>query len=82
MSAMPITRRQATCLLLASAGLPLSSGAARSGESGGGAITELKLPPEVLAQLEHSAPGVLEEARWLDELPLEGLAPGFVFIPH
>jgi hypothetical protein len=36
----------------------------------------------VLAQLELSAPSVLEEARWLEELPLEGLTPGFVFIPH
>jgi len=81
-STMPITRRQATCLLLASAGLPLSSGAAPSGESGDAGITELRLPPEVLAQLEHSAQSVFEEARWLEELPLEGLTPGFVFIPH
>jgi len=69
-------------LLLASAGLPLSSGAAPSGESGDAGITELRLPPEVLAQLEHSAQSVFEEARWLEELPLEGLTPGFVFIPH
>jgi len=77
-----MTRRRATGFLIATVGLPLSPGATTSGESGGAAITKLKLPPEALAQLEHSARSVQEEARWLEELPLDGLAPGFVFIPR
>jgi hypothetical protein len=79
---MGVTRRQATGFLLATVGFSLTPGATASGGVGGAAIDELKLPSEVLAQLEHEAPGVLEEARWLEELSLEGLAPGFVFIPR
>ena len=81
-----MTRRQATGFLLASVGSSLSPRATSSGEAPGAAIKELKLPPEVLAQLEHNVPNVLEEARRLEELPLgglvDGLALGFVFIPR
>ena len=44
-------------------------------------IHELNLPPEVLADLESFAQPVLAQARYLEELPLEGVDPGFVFIP-
>ena len=84
---MRMTRRQATSFMLASVGSSLSPGAtSSSGEAAGAAIKELKLPPEVMAQLEHNVPNALEEARWLKELPLgslvDGLALGFVFIPR
>lgn len=79
---MRVTRRQATAILFVGGGVFLAPGAASFGAAEHAAIDELKLPSEVLAQLEQRAPGVIEEARWLEELPLEGLAPGFVFLPH
>jgi hypothetical protein len=79
---MPITRRQATGFMLATVGFSLSPKATASGGATGAAIDELKLPSEVLARLEHGVTDVLEDARWLEELPLDGLNPGFVFVPR
>lgn len=82
MTTMQITRRQATGFLFATADLSLSPGATSSGRTTFACVSDLKLPPEVLAQLENNVPNVLEQARWLEELPLDGLAPGFVFTPR
>ncbi len=45
-------------------------------------VHELNLPESVLADLEKSAEGALQQARWLKELPLEEFPPGFVFLPR
>ena len=45
------------------------------------AIHELNLPPDVFADLKSFAEPVLSQARYLEELPLQGRDPGFVFVP-
>ncbi len=44
-------------------------------------IHELNLPPDVFADLESFAEPVLAQARYLRELPLQGVDLGFVFVP-
>jgi hypothetical protein len=79
---MRISRRRASGFLFGALDVSLSRGAACSAAGTYAGVDELKIPSEVLAQLEQNVPGVLEQARWLEELPLDGLAPGFVFIPR
>jgi len=43
-------------------------------------IHELNLPADVLADLESFAQPVLDQARLLEELPLQGVDPDFVFL--
>jgi hypothetical protein len=43
------------------------------------AIRDLHLPPELRQDLEQRAQRALQEAHWLEELPLDGVDPGFVF---
>jgi hypothetical protein len=45
-------------------------------------IYDLHLPPDVLADLEVFAQEVIRDVRYLDELPLEDVAPGFIFVPR
>jgi hypothetical protein len=45
-------------------------------------IYDLGLPPDVLADLEVFAQEVIRDVRYLDELPLEDVAPAFVFVPR
>lgn len=71
-----ISRRMMIRLSLALAG-PVSSRAA-----GCLSVHELNLPGSVMADLEKSAEGALKQARWLEELPLEELPPGFLFLPR
>jgi hypothetical protein len=42
-------------------------------------VRELELPAELLASAGERARRAIEEARWLEELPLDGVAPGFIF---
>jgi hypothetical protein len=44
-------------------------------------VHELNLPAEVLADLRTFAEPVLAQARLLEELPLQGVDPGFRFEP-
>jgi hypothetical protein len=46
------------------------------------AVDDLGLPPEVRADLASFAEPVLREAAWLEELPLDGALPAFVFVPR
>jgi hypothetical protein len=81
-----ITRRQIVGFLVASAvgcsRLPEKVADPNTGNPRCSAIAELNLPSSALAQVEHMAPGVLAEARWLEDLPLDDLPPAFVFIPR
>jgi hypothetical protein len=43
------------------------------------AVRELQLPAGLLASVPERARRAQEEARWLEELPLDDVAPGFVF---
>ncbi len=45
------------------------------------AIDVLGLDAATRADLEAFAQPVLREARWLDELPLDGIRPAFAFTP-
>ncbi|GEM_PF-6433737 len=56
--------------------------AARDAESECLPIHELKLPPDVFADLKSYARPVLAQARYLEQLPLQGVEPGFVFVPR
>jgi hypothetical protein len=76
------TRRHFTTGLAALSGVRLGAAApAPESDTDGLIIHELNLPPDVLADLKSFAEPVLEQARSLKELPLQGTAPGFVFIP-
>lgn len=77
------TRRCFTAGLAALSGVPLAAtGPAPASDTDCLPIRELNLPADVLADLASFAEPVLEQARYLNELPLEGIAPGFVFIPR
>lgn len=43
------------------------------------AIRDLELPEELRADLGPRVQRAIEEAGWLGELPLNGVAPGFLF---
>jgi hypothetical protein len=45
-------------------------------------VRDLQLPPELRAEIDQRARRAIEEARWLEELPLDGVDPGFVFSPE
>ena len=57
--------------------LPLASSAASDDLPA--TIRELALPEELHAELDGRVRRAIEEARWLEELPLDDVAPGFVF---
>jgi len=65
---------------------PSAAGATPPGSNGAGGhglpIYDLNLPLEVLSDLEAFAQEVIRDVRYLDELPLEDVAPGFVFVPR
>jgi hypothetical protein len=69
-----MTRRDLEKLLLA-APFSLAEAAGRT------SIDDLHLDAATLEQLGREAERALEQARWLQELPLEGVVPGFVFEP-
>jgi hypothetical protein len=46
------------------------------------AVDDLGLEPAVRADLEAFAQPVLQEAAWLEELPLDDVDPAFVFVPR
>ncbi len=78
-----ITRRQLGGVLLVLSSLSCSASA--QGETQATLrfpILELDLPPSVLPEIRREAEELLRETRWLEELPLENVNPGFVFIPH
>jgi hypothetical protein len=45
------------------------------------AVRELNLPPELAKDLEPRVEAAIREAKWLQELPLDDVPPGFVFDP-
>ncbi len=45
-------------------------------------IHKLNLPEPVMADVKKAAETALQQARWLEELPLEEVPPGFVFLPR
>ena len=47
----------------------------------GGPVDELRLPPDLVAELERQAEPVLRQANMLAELPLEEVPPAFHFHP-
>jgi len=63
------------------AGLAALSLAPRASAEVPPAVRELNLPAELNQDMEQRAQRVIQEARWLEELPLDGVAPGFVFTP-
>lgn len=46
------------------------------------AVDDLGLEPTQRADLETFAQPVLQEAAWLEELPLDDIDPAFVFVPR
>ena len=46
------------------------------------AVDDLGLEPAQRADLESFAQPVLQEAAWLEELPLDDVDPAFVFVPR
>lgn len=46
------------------------------------AVDDLGLDPAQRADLERFAQPVLQEAAWLEELPLDDVDPAFVFVPR
>ena len=46
------------------------------------ALQALNLPAELQADLDQRVEAVLRESRWLEELPLDEVSPGFVFVPR
>jgi len=46
------------------------------------AVDDLALDAETRADLEAFAQPVLQEAAWLEELPLDDVDPAFVFVPR
>lgn len=44
-------------------------------------IAQLRLPPELAADLRERAAAAVREAQRLEDLPLEGIDPGFSFRP-
>jgi hypothetical protein len=46
------------------------------------AVDDLGLDPAQRADLESFAQPVLQEAAWLEELPLDDVDPAFVFVPR
>jgi hypothetical protein len=75
MSKMKVTRRAA---FTAAALLPL----APAPGAGQLAVSGLRLPPQLESDLRSRAEAAIQEAKWLEELPLENVDPGFVFIPR
>jgi hypothetical protein len=69
---MVITRRELSALLLAPPLQPTDAAPA--------AIQELQLEPAEQQALAEEGKRALQQAGWLRELPLEGVAPGFVFL--
>lgn len=63
------------------AGLAASSLAPRAAAEIPPAVRDLNLPSEMNQDMEQRAQRAIQEARWLEELPLDGVAPGFVFTP-
>jgi hypothetical protein len=61
--------------------LALTAGASVSNAAPGRPIDELRLPPELLAELERQAEPVLRQAEMLAELPLKDVPPAFHFHP-
>lgn len=45
-------------------------------------VDDLDLEPAERADLERFAQPVLQEAAWLEELPLDDVDPAFVFVPR
>ena len=72
MSKLKVTRRSFGAL--AALAWPVPGQSAESDP-----LRDLNLPAGLREELEKRAEAVLREARWLEELPLEGVAPGFVF---
>jgi len=79
-----MTRRTFGTAIAAAGMSPAAAVSSPAGElSGGGLpVDQLHLPAEVYADLKAFAEPVLEQARWLEELPLEGVDPGFAFTPR
>jgi hypothetical protein len=76
------TRRNFAKGLAAVSGAPLRAvGPAPASAAECLPIHELNLPADVLADLESFSEPVLAQALYLKELPLQGVEPGFVFIP-
>jgi hypothetical protein len=69
-----LTRRDMTGLLLAPA--------LQSPQADPGALRELQLSPAARQELIDESRRAVEQARFLSELPLDGVAPGFVFLPR
>jgi L-asparaginase II len=76
MSKPRMTRRA----MVALTALPLTGSAAA--DDFPAAIRELALPAELRAELDQRVQRAIEEARWLADLPLDDVAPGFVFHPE
>ena len=45
-------------------------------------LPDLHLSPSELREVAAGGERALREARWLEELPLDGVAPGFIFVPR
>jgi hypothetical protein len=75
------TRRNFTKALAMLAPLQPAPAAPPAPEAACLPIHALNLPPDVLADLKSFAEPVLAQARYLEELPLQGVDPGFVFVP-
>ena len=67
-----ITRRELSALLLVP---PL-----QLPDAGPAAIQELPLDPADRQELAREGKRALRQAGWLQELPVEGVAPGFAFL--
>jgi hypothetical protein len=67
-----MTRRDITGLLLAPA--------LQSQQPDHGALRDLELSPAVLQELVEESRRAVQQASLLRELPLDGVAPGFVFL--
>jgi hypothetical protein len=70
-----LTRRAAVTAAILVPGVALASGDTP-------AIGALRLPPELETDLRKRAEVAIQEARWLEELPLDDVDPGFVFTPR
>jgi hypothetical protein len=75
-------RRQFLASVALGAAAPLAVPEGDRGRPTFAAVDDLGLEPALRVDLESFAQPVLQEAAWLEELPLDDIDPAFVFVPR